>query len=98
RCLSDWSSDVCSSDLKRVQSHRLFCLPNQSKRRRAKLSKKRPLSSVTFISVGTRRTCATPTCPCSTFSPHSWAAVAVRVSSVKRSEERRVGKECGEGW
>src|SRR5437879_7131717 len=59
RYIGDWSSDVCSSDLKLA---RLCVLQKRS----TKLG--------------------------------AWAAAAAVIAACKRSEERRVGKECRSRW
>src|SRR3546814_14186237 len=72
--ISDWSSDVCSSDLKqeraRRPSRRQPESPQRPRRQRRKIQ--RPNLSFT-----TRRASFSPT-----------------TSAARRSEERRVGKEC----
>src|SRR5205814_3572036 len=55
RCLSDWSSDVCSSDLQRTTSPARICGPHQNR------------------------------------------AFEANMPGRRRSEERRVGKECRSG-
>src|SRR5438045_7965666 len=69
RCLSDWSSDVCSSDLpsSHLSSHKL------NKVRAELLGQWQNL----LWSYGTRK---------------------LTNASDKRSEERRVGKECRSRW
>src|SRR5262245_65071502 len=87
RCLSDWSSDVCSSDLRSIPS--------------GTSGFKRP----TRLSVGgsaSRLKYTFRKSPCG--HVESGASVPVRLPSsngtramiaMLRSEERRVGKECG---
>src|SRR5690606_39602225 len=70
----DWSSDVCSSDLKRPASAEIMMGAG---------------------AVAQRVVLPTPDGPyTSILTPWSWAAWSV----VVRSEERRVGKECGSRW
>src|SRR5205814_10182046 len=68
RCLSDWSSDVCSSDL-----HRLHHVP-EAAQHNAYLLLSDPVGIVTLL--------------------RQRPVVAFH----KRSEERRVGKECRSRW
>src|SRR3546814_21195413 len=78
--ISDWSSDVCSSDLDRSRNERAATLPRISVRRAGRAKSARftgagegalGTASLIFIRVEPRR----------------W-------SLKDRSEERRVGKEC----
>src|SRR3546814_12018624 len=75
--ISDWSSDVCSSDLMRLSwlqpgkaaSLRLCCARHKTASRRRRL--------------------------CAATWPACWASTSRhRPHQEKRSEERRVGKEC----
>src|SRR5262249_57204767 len=68
RLVSDWSSDVCSSDLS-----------GQCRCRTRSCAKSANTSA-------RQRQCSTPTSP-------RWSD-----ATLARSEERRVGKECGSRW
>src|SRR5207249_8716473 len=86
RSKRDWSSDVCSSDLSFLQaSERVmtrFCVP-----RSARLGgRRREMDHRRKLQSGQERA--------SRFSVHP----KIFVFFDKRSEERRVGKECREGW
>src|SRR3546814_6272897 len=74
--ISDWSSDVCSSDLSSCEND--HC--RQPTTRRA-LSRKADCRT-------SRSGCPTSTASCA-------ANICAKTSSYPRSEERRVGKECG---
>src|SRR5947199_6868556 len=82
RCLSDWSSDVCSSDL------RTACLAVGEQFDRATAFQVDQESSVAHAPaqrevVNTQR---------------SWGRADELRSLAGRSEERRVGKECRSRW
>src|SRR5262245_62462416 len=79
RCLSDWSSDVCSSDLKAAE-----CFASSAMRVLSPRIEPPPnFEDGSMANTASR-------CPCSmTCSPKL---------SMKRSEERRVGKECRYRW
>src|SRR5258705_6048568 len=82
RCLSDWSSDVCSSDLNEpaqgdVSHDREM---EDEKRNPQAVEFDRLSADLSFGQVGYRRPC------------HSTSL------SINRSEERRVGKECRSRW
>src|SRR5262245_63262906 len=75
RCLSDWSSDVCSSDLPPPPS---------------------PDSRSSPTATRAARTTRTSRATARSSNPHiaaSWTASWRRRASLRRSEERRVGKE-----
>src|SRR5438045_9722806 len=74
RCLSDWSSDVCSSDL----------LCDGWARDEAALGATMPLSSLYVVRIEEKRI------------PR--IERLVRRIIRRRSEERRVGKECSSRW
>src|SRR5205814_6802850 len=98
RCLSDWSSDVCSSDL------RLTGSPNH------KLAAEWAIKEMTSWGfdnahlepwdfghpgwVNERLTVHT----ISPFKDALVCEVLAWTPSTNRSEERRVGKECGQRW
>src|SRR5438045_6132024 len=79
RCLSDWSSDVCSSDLRELNAlHQpeFFLTRNQ-------------FASCIFVEAS-----------CPNLSPVGLATrfALVYPGARRRSEERRVGKECRSRW
>src|SRR5437899_4191081 len=81
RCLSDWSSDVCSSDL--VVCRRRCRMRAVASWRRALLSRAARRSGVNRVATAHE------------FHGLGHAAGAL---SGRRSEERRVGKECRSRW
>src|SRR3546814_20355592 len=91
--ISDWSSDVCSSDLQHAWFDRSCCLEAYLPQRcvptlRTLFGKSRTATSLTPGSgcSGTKTSASgliAPTC-----------GVALQAYSARRSEERRVGKEC----
>src|SRR5436853_1309311 len=84
RCLSDWSSDVCSSDL--LSRGKFSLRGNQSSSAQApsaKISTSAPWLSAKL-----------PIAPASSLTPAPSGVVA----DAMRSEERRVGKECRSRW
>src|SRR5205814_5943128 len=83
RCLSDWSSDVCSSDLSHGLEPARACLRGEVAREPRELS-------------------ATGTCVVDHWDSRE-EVIPSRVPAASRrmrnrSEERRVGKECGARW
>src|SRR5205814_2425402 len=91
RCLSDWSSDVCSSDLP-SRDHRgaAVCVAPMEVSRMAL----DPSGLANHISASPERVDWKATrCP----SGENWAMLSTRVEEIAspggRSEERRVGKE-----
>src|SRR5205814_3379855 len=82
RCLSDWSSDVCSSDLYKAS------VRERLTGRFAMLAKQ--LEGKTYI-MGDQFTVADPY---ALYCLRSW----MRLGNTQRSEERRVGKECRARW
>src|SRR5947199_7101756 len=82
RCLSDWSSDVCSSDLisPPAQPHECAFSLRQA------LREKYPRGNISLASAGAQ----TPAAGCRFWSRFPRQA--------QRSEERRVGKECRSRW
>src|SRR5687768_17629820 len=77
RCSRDWSSDVCSSDLRGLPDARIACLiavPNQGKWREGLAEAQAEL----------RRFAETGPTP---------LEVETAAEQIRRSEERRVGKE-----
>src|SRR3546814_13378211 len=87
--ISDWSSDVCSSDLLPVWNDAprdekwRFCAPRQGVSRSEAESRRKP-SAIVPLSRGTAESLPT-------FLKKRCADKDIRVT---RSEERRVGKEC----
>src|SRR5205814_6007278 len=87
RCLSDWSSDVCSSDLKELlYSHAEIA---KFRRDRGAIDQRRTLRNTRITTFG--RDFGTANAE---YVPHG----SDRVGRQSRSEERRVGKECGSRW
>src|SRR5690606_40700763 len=90
----DWSSDVCSSDLRRAEFYRR----ERRKRRIGLFSFSLFVCFVLF--------CENFRNPPRRHAPHAvcgevWRAAAVGARAGgggARSEERRVGKECGARW
>src|SRR5437899_6375203 len=82
RCLSDWSSDVCSSDLDKIEIvEKLCCLGDDTGKG------------------GGAEESSIPRVRC------AWGKfmdlkklLTARGASLRRSEERRVGKECRSRW
>src|SRR5205814_6647097 len=85
RCLSDWSSDVCSSDL---TASVLIRPPRKANSTRAAWVKPKLPPSPTTLQ---RNSVASTRMPSLVLSPTS------ALVSPLRSEERRVGKECRGG-
>src|SRR3546814_12300123 len=85
--ISDWSSDVCSSDLPalarqgRILGERLSCRPCVRSRSRYASSERRRPRSVRIM------------CPCR-MPPSARSGWCRRTPRRLRSDERRVGKEC----
>src|SRR5207245_6366647 len=97
RCYRDWSSDVCSSDL--LLSH--FGLAREIAALTGKKLKSTPRESKIAIKKTGVTITATHECPF--FSARKIDNVKVGPSpqwlrAKIRSEERRVGKECGSAW
>src|SRR3546814_13510860 len=90
--MSDWRSDVCSSDLlepslNAVKNETLW-LPIERRSSRSSRRVKMYIyhdSWETFVHPVLRRS----------FPQHRCSAMAVCTAGIERSEERRVGKECG---
>src|SRR5690606_39927335 len=86
----DWSSDVCSSDL-------LHPAPRRANLGPASSSGFSPMRA--FLAFGLAFALALlPGIPALALSPagsHGWSRAALVLHSGPRSEERRVGKECG---
>src|SRR5947199_5047097 len=87
RCLSDWSSDVCSSDLAATSggcSGRRLCVrerrPSPARRRRLKAQTPKLLQQIGAVGAA--------------LGVYADLGVLVAAVAVVRSEERRVGKEC----
>src|SRR3546814_15139390 len=88
--ISDWSSDVCSSDLLKLLCRWLPTSWRESVRPRSRVAKRWPLTA-------NGAKCNTPPRhpgldPGSIAALKSWSPDQVR--GDERSEERRVGKEC----
>src|SRR2546426_10290883 len=90
RLQGDWSSDVCSSDLVTAGANTPFVslavatrVPENTKSTGTIVN-----VIVTGVSLASRREMA----PGVTFTAITWS------DNVKRSEERRVGKECRSRW
>src|SRR5205814_4708724 len=92
RCLSDWSSDVCSSDL---VHHDLLGWLGLS----AEARSRRSLHSDSVIAIGTSRNWEFRAGLSISFGGGHQDAIATTATGVimPRSEERRVGKECRDG-
>src|SRR5438045_6142381 len=88
RCLSDWSSDVCSSDLDRMRKHNLLGIRGAYDRKRIRMLSssliRHPFSTVTILPRDGR-------IGMSLFIDTSWRLLSTR------SEERRVGKSVDLG-
>src|SRR5258705_10190593 len=82
RCLSDWSSDVCSSDLIRPTASGTTVTIKKLMPKRARLMQKDDIARLT-TELTQQRTAG--------------ALDEVRQQNL-RSEERRVGKECRSRW
>src|SRR3546814_7081274 len=98
--ISDWSSDWCSSDL---LCHRRWPVLNRRPYRASSTGYLNRIGSVPYLSVNLRLKLATELYPTraaidfigsrEVISRRS--ASEIRESAITRSEERRVGKECG---
>src|SRR3546814_16896735 len=88
--ISDWSSDVCSSDLSGLQLNEL---PTTSQSLQTSIAG--PPASVTDLSC--RRHSLPPLLApcCSRSTPARSSFTGSTYAIQRRSEERRVGKECG---
>src|SRR5687768_15710503 len=84
RCSRDWSSDVCSSDLR--YSSRI-CTSAKSGRQRT-----------SAFSPSSRKRRAAPRRSTSSATSSSTGSATTTSPSRSRSEERRVGKECRSRW
>src|SRR5258705_2749372 len=83
RCLSDWSSDVCSSDLYRV---------------RPRIQPSKSLPRVARISPGSTQLFVGPASSSRSEQMKVRSSVRATSLGSDRSEERRVGKECRSRW
>src|SRR5258705_13722291 len=93
RCLSDWSSDVCSSDL--VPPSALpsgFDAPGLDTSDAARLAHGNGQS---YLDLATHGSAPVPD---GVAAPASEDEVAEALAAAARSEERRVGKECRSRW
>src|SRR5262245_66061767 len=80
RCLSDWSSDVCSSDLALLP---LYIFEPRYRKMLADALKSHRMFTVAMQRPGQNREAPCP---------------VAGLGLIRRSEERRVGKECGARW
>src|SRR5205814_6434366 len=87
RCLSDWSSDVCSSDL----THRSLLLIDEVGRGTGTIDGLAIAQAICEFLLGLE-----DQAPMVLFATHfhELVALAEHWKLVARSEERRVGKEC----
>src|SRR5205814_5458957 len=92
RCLSDWSSDVCSSDLARIVSIRFLIETERHIRARRRDCRERTQSNPCQNRVSASKTRKSPRAP---YAHYQTNPIPTRESGHKgaRSEERRVGKE-----
>src|SRR5437588_7024952 len=90
RSLCDWSSDVCSSDLKRLLIGSPLATAQQEQERLTKFKALAVLSSDAISSVAYATEAILITIVAAG-SGNLWVI-------LPRSEERRVGKECSSGW
>src|SRR5205814_4691907 len=89
RCLSDWSSDVCSSDLSLANdAKRLSALRDQLEHGL--------LNRVPHSRINGARAVRTPNTANLVFPGVEGEALLIALD-LKRSEERRVGTECWSG-
>src|SRR5205814_4884758 len=91
RCLSDWSSDVCSSDLEQLSAvppaRQKFVLP-------LRLWRTSVMRHITCSRLYWRRAAT-----CSWYPLIGYSSRCLRLTSASaRSEERRVGKEGSFAW
>src|SRR5262249_58934598 len=92
RLVSDWSSDVCSSDLNAQRSGRI----EADSREPPKVVRTHSVAIGRFVDVGQATLVD--------IAPGKQAAVGIARQTLafgfvgQRSEERRVGKECRSGW
>src|SRR5258705_5622041 len=87
RCLSDWSSDVCSSDL--FMKRLIECVPN--------FSEGRDTSKVDALVDAMRGVPGLLVLDRESDADHNRSVVTL-AGEPERSEERRVGKECRSRW
>src|SRR5207245_5652424 len=88
RCYRDWSSDVCSSDLQRAAPSSALLDRRILKAKPASDESFRAIESEWQGTASRRRMLLLP------FLHH----VLGLENLCRRSEERRVGKECSAGW
>src|SRR5436305_9506935 len=94
RCGRDWSSDVCSSDLKRYEAEGIAGLFHD--RPRGKPFAALPKAQETAV---VEKTLQGKPAQATHWSCRSMAdAIGISKASVQRSEERRVGKEGRRRW
>src|SRR3546814_13747945 len=90
--ISDWSSDVCSSDLRRFTKARETCIePGIWTNHKPQEQQTAALIGPTQPAVNRRSTNVTPGF---WHRPQVVFRVLLSRTHVRRSEERRVGKEC----
>src|SRR5205814_6809056 len=97
RCLSDWSSDVCSSDLGR-RGHRVPLLSGIPKPSRRAASVPRGDQSMRNIPQGRRAERHMRLVTLLVIAAALAAPAKALATETARSEERRVGKECRAEW
>src|SRR5205814_6153656 len=91
RCLSDWSSDVCSSDLKMVYVRNITL--------RILMKQLKKIEMVILFTVGVIMVVLLKL-----EMPFDWITdglchiMLIWLRNTMRSEERRVGKECKNRW
>src|SRR5262249_58036522 len=87
RLVSDWSSDVCSSDLfwAILVAFNTYLRPQRLRRSELVCPQHSLQASVTWPMP-------------SDVHEDQWRKVAISCGDLWRSEERRVGKECRFGW
>src|SRR5205814_7905778 len=94
RCLSDWSSDVCSSDLSQVPRDFGFLPRVRKSRRRPRVVGFSPARRYTLRNTFMRRAIVQPPRFTISFVELKQNEKFSPFYFQHRSEERRVGKEC----
>src|SRR3546814_13423667 len=94
--ISDWSSDVCSSDLVRAIGHQTSAPPPKEKNDRKKLDAANAIDRPNTIWI--RRRAPPEVSPKASVRPVMMMIITAMIlatgPSFDRSEERRVGKGC----
>src|SRR5205814_7335698 len=93
RCLSDWSSDVCSSDLLTVQNATAEAVETALEEQGGRLTLWSDEAEFWEIAAG--RYGKSPNLDIFLKGYDGSPVIVRRMSRQVRSEERRVGKECG---